>query len=107
MPGDPFYWSPGWRQARAKYLSAHPVCEVPRCGKPTKHVDHKVSRARGGAALDPNNFMALCHSHHSEKTARKDGGFGHKAGTVGFRGCDERGYPIDPGHPWNRPRRLP
>lgn len=105
MPGDPFYWSPEWRKARADYIRRHPTCELPGCGKTTKHVDHKVPRARGGAPLDPRNFMALCHSHHSEKTARQDGGFGHRAGSGGFRGCDARGQPVDPSHPWNRGRR--
>lgn len=104
MASDPFYRSLAWREARAAYIRTHPTCEVPTCSKPAKHVDHKRARRAGGASLDPANFMALCHSHHSEKTARRDGGFGHAPGAVQFRGCDAAGWPIDPNHPWRRPR---
>ncbi|WP_424813555.1 HNH endonuclease [Roseococcus sp. YIM B11640] len=104
MPGDPFYRSAAWLDARAGYLTRHPRCEVLSCGEPATHVDHKVPRRRGGAALDPRNFQALCHSHHSEKTARKDGGFGRRPGEVTFKGCEASGRPIDPGHPWRRAR---
>jgi 5-methylcytosine-specific restriction endonuclease McrA len=93
MPGDPFYRSAAWLKARGKYLADHRTCEAPRCGQPSSHVDHRLSRARGGASLDPSNFMALCPSCHSRKTARQDGGFGHAQSRQRPVGSD--GWPVD------------
>lgn len=101
MPNDPFYSSGGWRAARAGVLRARPSCETPRCGRASEHVDHRVARRRGGAALDPANLVALCHSCHSRKTVRADGGFGHKPRAV-QPGAGLDGRPSDAAHPWNR-----
>ncbi|MGH6967549.1 MAG: HNH endonuclease [Stellaceae bacterium] len=65
-----------WRAKRDAYLAAHPWCELAGCGKPATHVDHRVALASGGAD-DASNYQALCHGHHSSKTARHDGGFGN------------------------------
>jgi 5-methylcytosine-specific restriction endonuclease McrA len=100
---DAFYSSPAWRELRTGFLRQFPVCQVPGCGLPSKHADHKVARRRGGAALDPANLMALCHSHHSVKTAGMDGGFGNKPKadyTLRAVGCNTDGWPRDPGHHW-------
>lgn len=93
MPNDPFYSSAEWRAARGAYIAQHPTCEEAGCGKPTKHVDHRISRRKGGASLDPRNFKGQCHSHHSAKTARQDGGFGNPESR---KGCDEDGWPRVP-----------
>jgi len=63
-----------WGRLRAWVLARRPLCAV--CGGPATDVDHIIPRERGG--LDsPTNLQGLCHSHHSQKTAREDGGFGH------------------------------
>lgn len=111
MASDPFYWSAEWRACRRTMLARHPDCAVPGCGEPAKHVDHRVSRRRGGAAFDPANLLCLCVPHHSEKTARADGGFGNPTGDasvpLAVRGCDTSGRPRDPAHPWNATRVPP
>jgi len=63
-----------WRRLRLLVLAKQPVCQA--CGRaPSTDVDHIVPLARGGInALD--NLQGLCHSCHSAKTAREDGGFG-------------------------------
>ena len=66
---------------------AEPLCRmcVGECGdNPFKipdvavDVDHIIPMARGGERLDPNNLQPLCKRHHSQKTAREDGGMGHR-----------------------------
>lgn len=103
MPHDPFYVSAAWRLVRAKVLAANPVCIVPGCLAGARHVDHLVARGRGGAPLDPSNLQALCHSHHSVKTATSDGGFGRTGRApvkLVAKGCNADGSPRDPGHHW-------
>ena len=65
-----------WQKARKQFLSAHPLCE--ECLKEGRYVkatdvDH-VTAHRGDMKLfwDRSNWRALCHRHHSEKTARED-----------------------------------
>jgi 5-methylcytosine-specific restriction protein A len=53
------------------------LCSVPGCGKARSlHLDHIVPRERGGRDVF-SNLHWLCHSHHSSKTAKTDGGFGN------------------------------
>lgn len=101
-----FYDSPEWKKARARFLALNPLCQAPCCGARSERVDHKVSIAKGGAPLDPENFQALCRSHHNEKTARMDGGFGNSKtdGKPAWKGVGADGRPLDPAHPWNRER---
>ena len=64
---DPtFYSKPEWREFRRCYLSLHPICGVPGCGRPATHVDHQTARrvssmgdfdARG---LKPTPFRVFC-----------------------------------------------
>lgn len=94
-----------WRKVRLAFLSAHPFCSHPGCGRPAVDVDH-VERVRDNPKrrLDPTNLVGYCHSHHSAKTAAADGGFGNPAS--GKRrpvlGVDRTGRPLDPNHPWHR-----
>ena len=60
-----------WRKLREYVLQRHPVCQVPDCTVAATDVDHIVTRRRGGTD-DLKNLQALCHPHHSEKTARED-----------------------------------
>jgi 5-methylcytosine-specific restriction protein A len=64
-----------WRKRRERFLRANPECVV--CGEPATDVDHILSLAQGGTG-DDDNLQALCHVCHSRKSARQDGGFGHK-----------------------------
>lgn len=64
-----------WRATRLRFLQKHPLCEdclLEGRSVPATDVDHVVSRAKGGTD-DPRNLRALCHPHHSSKTAREDG----------------------------------
>ncbi len=48
-----------------------------RCNQPTTDVDHIVPhRGNWDLFTDLRNMQGLCHTHHSQKTAREDGGFG-------------------------------
>lgn len=64
-----------WRKLRGAYLKAHPMCEWPGCIELARDVDHIIAKAQGGAD-EWGNLQALCHAHHSRKTATRDGGFG-------------------------------
>jgi 5-methylcytosine-specific restriction enzyme A len=63
-----------WRKKSEAYRRAHPVCEVPGCGRPSEHTDHVDG---DNTNWEPHNLQALCRSHHSQKTALHDGGFGN------------------------------
>ncbi len=56
-----------WQQLRAKYIKAHPLCEV--CGAPAKDVDHIVPVQEGGPSVW-SNLQSLCRSCHNRKTQR-------------------------------------
>ncbi|MBX9877619.1 MAG: HNH endonuclease [Candidatus Obscuribacterales bacterium] len=76
------YNSTEWKQERKEYLEENPFCEWllddgSTCNQIAKHVDHKET-LRAGGRNDKRNYQALCHSHHSHKTAKYDGGFGNK-----------------------------
>lgn len=66
-----------WRERRAAFLARHPNCEV--CGAPATEADHEPTRrelvAAGIADPDDERYLhALCHPHHSEKTAAQSPG---------------------------------
>jgi 5-methylcytosine-specific restriction endonuclease McrA len=54
----------------AAYKRTHPQCEVPGCPTPTHSCDHIIPLAEGGNRYAHGNLMALCRSHHSEKTTQ-------------------------------------
>lgn len=66
-----------WARTRGAYLYRHPTCEEHGCEKDATDVHHKDGRGPNG----PNghkwaNLEALCHSHHSKRTAlEQPGGF--------------------------------
>ena len=65
-----------WQKLRCEILRRDPICRWPDgCNMPAVHVDHIVSKRRGGTD-DPKNLRGLCSSHHSKKTAREDGRWG-------------------------------
>ena len=81
-------WHKGLRPA---VLAAEPLCrvclELEKQGKiagrdvrPSTEVDHiEPHKGDGKKFFDRDNLQGLCHRHHSEKTAREDGGFGRAA----------------------------
>lgn len=77
-------YSVRWRAARARYLALHPLCvkcAAERYVKPATVVDH-IKPHKGDPALfwDVSNWQSLCKTHHDQKTAREDGGFGRAGG---------------------------
>lgn len=73
-----------WQAYRAAYLAANPWCLhclLAGDSTPATDVDHVRPVAGQGdpGFWDRGNHQPLCHSCHSRKTAREDGGFGRKA----------------------------
>jgi 5-methylcytosine-specific restriction enzyme A len=72
-----------WKRERAAFLQHHPwciTCQVTRnVHAPATVVDHIVPH-RGNHDLmwNQENWQPLCRTHHSKKTAAKDGGFGNQ-----------------------------
>jgi len=67
-----------WARYRRMYLAEHPICV--QCRRGATDVDH-IKAIRG--PYDPlfwvqENHQALCHSCHSEKTVKENGGFGRQ-----------------------------
>ncbi len=65
-----------WRKTRSAFLRLHPICEDPEgCIKPATDVDHVDGLGpTGPRGHDPANLRALCHRHHSQRTARDQPG---------------------------------
>lgn len=69
-----------WEKMRARYISAHPLCE--RCQaagrlKQAEEVHHILPLSKGGTH-EESNLMSLCTSCHSEITAREGGRWGNR-----------------------------
>jgi 5-methylcytosine-specific restriction protein A len=71
-----------WQKLRSRHLAKYPLCV--ECGINTqKHrnanVDHIIPHKSDMKLFkDPKNLQTLCHSCHSRKTAKHDGGFGNR-----------------------------
>lgn len=65
-----------WERTRAAYLRLHPWCEDEAgCIERATDVDHVDGLGpTGPSGHDPENLRALCHSHHSRRTARDQPG---------------------------------
>jgi 5-methylcytosine-specific restriction endonuclease McrA len=62
-----------WAKTRADYLRRHPLCG--ECGKPAKHVHHRISRrvlvAQGVANPNADCWLeGLCVRDHMRETAQ-------------------------------------
>ncbi|WP_404800779.1 HNH endonuclease signature motif containing protein [Pseudoblastomonas flavescens] len=98
------YSTAQWQRLRKVKLSASPLCEDCRAiGRhiQASHVDHVHAISDGGPPFPGlDGLRALCLSCHSAKTAR-----GPEAGaartTKPRKGCDAKGTPLAPNHPWN------
>lgn len=73
-------YSNAWLKASKTFLIVHPLCaECQRMGRvtPATEVDHIIPH-KGNKKLfwDTKNWQPLCHTCHSRKTVKEDGGFG-------------------------------
>ncbi len=71
-----------WRKATQRFKMENPLCvECLAEGRVTavQVVDHIVPH-KGDVDLfwDRGNWQSLCKKHHSQKTAKQDGGFGNR-----------------------------
>jgi 5-methylcytosine-specific restriction protein A len=86
---------PQWKKLRAYVLRTEPLCRACAArGVDTiaTEVDHMVPLAKGGTdALE--NLQPICAPCHARKTI-EDKGYRPRLG------CDDRGVPLDPSHPW-------
>lgn len=85
-----------WRRLRQVVLRRQPLC--PTCQAighlvPAVEVDHADDDPTNN---DMSNLVGLCKTHHGQKTRG-----------VGVKGCDSKGLPLDPRHPWNSEQRSP
>lgn len=84
-------YGPKWQKARQGWLRVHPLCGDRLDGAEAEH-SQCMQQQRIGIATDvdhivavngptdplfwrPSNWQSLCHSCHSMKTAKEDGGF--------------------------------
>lgn len=75
-----------WQKFRRAWLAQHPLCVMCRNeGRVTAatDVDHVVPHRGDMRRFWAGPFQSLCHAHHSEKTAREDGGFGREPSAGG------------------------
>lgn len=94
-----FYSTANWQAIAKRQLSREPFCQGCETS-PATLVDHITPIKQGGAMRDPQNLQSLCRSCHSQKTHAERAG--RRWTPPKFMGCDERGIPRDPAHPWHR-----
>lgn len=72
-------YGPRWQKYRKWFIREHPLCSVEGCGSPATDVDHiqAVTGPEDPLFWELGNHVGYCHSCHSKKTVRKDGGFGN------------------------------
>jgi 5-methylcytosine-specific restriction enzyme A len=65
-----------WAGTRARYLAEHPMCEdASGCTELATDVHHRDGLGPlGPLGHDASNLEALCHSHHSRRTALEQPG---------------------------------
>ena len=59
------------RRRRKRYLKLFPICQHPGCTEPSTDLDHIDGNPNNNAWV---NYRALCHPHHSQRTARDQPG---------------------------------
>lgn len=94
-----WYKTAAWLAIRTRRLSEEPLCRMCAALGFTKAAtvcDH-IKPHRGDRALffDFENTQSLCKRCH-DKTKQAEEARGHVIG------CDIKGRPRDPNHPWNR-----
>jgi len=92
-----WYGTKEWKRLRHITLVKFPKCT--RCNvQPSTTVDHKIPH-KGNIDLffAESNLTGLCKLCHDSWKSRQENG---RIDTE----CDEEGFPVDVGHPWNMPR---
>jgi 5-methylcytosine-specific restriction enzyme A len=92
------YGTKRWKALRLYQLGIEPLCrlcrqrEIVRAATVADHViPHKGDEE---LFFDRNNLQSLCGDCHTITKARQE----HRGY---MQGCDARGVPLDPQHPWN------
>jgi 5-methylcytosine-specific restriction endonuclease McrA len=65
------YNSSTWRKTSKRKRMENPLCEVCKSINlitGSEVTDHIITINEGGAILDDNNHMAMCHNHHNKKS---------------------------------------
>ncbi|MAO13716.1 HNH endonuclease [Marinobacter sp.] len=92
-------YSAAWARLRAEVLANEPLCRHCKARglvTPATEVDHIVdSRDDYSDDNSRENLQSLCTPCHSLKTSLS-------MGKAVNGGCDARGLPLDPDHPWNQ-----
>jgi 5-methylcytosine-specific restriction enzyme A len=105
---DSLYTSAAWRAMRLVVLRRDGyrcvVCRISVAGKGQARVDHIIRVEDGGARLDPANCRSLCPSCDNQAHREKGSGAPQRDERFAIKGADLSGRPLDPLHPWNRPR---
>lgn len=74
-----FLNSDAWRKLSKVHRRQHPLCECCKAAgrvpiPPSRHTDHIIERAAGGAELAWENLMSVCIPCHSTKTRMEAAG---------------------------------
>jgi len=109
MPNDPFYRSKAWLGVRAQALKRDGyrcvICGADVRGKGQSRVDHiEPRRLRPDLALALSNLRTLCPTCDNQGHREKRGGGVSRIEQFVVKGLDPAGRPLDPAHPWHRPR---
>lgn len=93
------YGTAAWQRRRARQLRAEPLCAYClRRGVLTVATiaDHVERHAGDNEAFFQAPLQSLCATcHNAIKRVEEESGY--------LRGHDVSGWPVDPGHAWNRP----
>lgn len=89
-----------WQRRRAYQLSIEPLCRM--CASigrvtPATVADHIDRHGNDPELFASGALQSLCARHHNSEKQRYE-----KSGDTTIRGCDLRGRPLDPAHPWNK-----
>jgi hypothetical protein len=55
-----------YRRLKRQHISAHPVCEVAGCSRPSVDIHHRLPLGRGGRLNDASIFMGVCRACHNK-----------------------------------------
>jgi 5-methylcytosine-specific restriction endonuclease McrA len=105
---DPRYSSARWLRETRAFIALHPLCQCGfDCMQPSEVVDHHLPvKEHDDLFWDRSNWRALADRCHRLKSRFEQGERGELAPVQHtgprVKGCDVRGYPRDPAHPWHR-----
>jgi 5-methylcytosine-specific restriction endonuclease McrA len=90
-----------WRKRREQQLREHPLCrlcmDLRGIVTAATVADH-ITPHRNDPVLFAGPLQSLCKPCHDSAKQQQE-----KSGRM--RGCDARGIPLDPAHPWRRDAR--